>query len=293
MNKRYKEKNSRVIDFVMKFAPLNALPGEWQSTVPGEGFDLFQIRPYIFGDDATKIHLPSLIKEGEYRVIDRVAQTQVNVYLYADFSHSMTRNENLHFFSKAEIRDVVVGLLCFSAAKIYSPLSLCAFSDRARYSSPPVIGDDNAQRIFRWALECEGFEGATNLKSALQHIMRFAKSRSLVFFISDFMDELDFLSELKKVTSRFDFVAVVIQSNFEKKLISSSRSACLTVSDSESKIVEDLYLDTRKKESMRQAWEDHFRELRAILKSANAQWIFADSPDVCLRRLQKLFARRR
>jgi len=293
MQKHGGKVSRRSVELVARLAPISIFPGEWESTVAGEGFDFLQIRPYRPGDDPRRLHLPSLIQEGKKRTIDRVAQTQVTIYIYADTSRTTERNEDLHFFSKAEIRDVAVGLISFSAAKVYSPLSYIAFAGAIERVFPPLMGDDNAQRVFRWSLEQKAFPGTVDMRMVLAHVLRFAKPRSIVFLISDFLGALDFSAELKRVARSVDLVAIIVQSEQEKRMFSLREPMRFTLGDLRTEGVSDVRIDKVQQERMRQAWHTHYRHVEEMFGSAHAEWIIADSVDVCLPRLQRLFTRRR
>lgn len=286
-------RDRRVVELVTKLLPVSIFPGEWESTVPGEGFDFLDIRPYRPGDDPRRLHLPSLVGEGKKRIVDRVAQVQVTIYIYANFSQTMERNEELHFFSKAEIRDVLAGLICFSAAKVYSPLAHVAFAGGIEHIFPPVMGDDNAHRIFRWALRQDSFPGSPDMKMTLGHILRFARPRSIVFLVSDFLGDLDFFEELKRVARSVDLVPIIVQSEQEKGMLSLSGAMRFPLQDVESGEVALIRIDKTQQARMQGAWDAHYSRLQKMFRESQAEWIIADSPSVCLPRLQALFAKRR
>lgn len=284
----------KLLEFIAKFKPLSIFPGEWESGVGGQGFDFFQIKPYEQGDDLRNIHFSSLIQTGEKRIIERAAQMQVSIYIYSDFSASMARDEEFEFFSKADTRDATTALICFSAAKIYSPLGLVAFSDKARQIFPPVMGEEYADRLAYWGIKQGAFPGVASIGTVLSHVQTFSKPRSLIFLISDFLDIEDsaLIEELPLVSRRFDVIPVIVRSEQEKKMLSAREGARFPFIEAETGRVREERLTNARKQKMREAWERHDKKLRDLFSGANLQWAEVSFPGECFPRLQGIFSAR-
>ena len=283
---RLRESTSRgkIIRLISQLTPLGIFPGEWESAMAGQGFDLLQIRPYQQGDDLRNLHLPSLMQKRRKRIVDRASERQMKIYIYSDFSRSMERTR--------DIRDIAIALVSFSSGKIYSALSLVAFSDKVRRSFPPAMGSENVERIVDWTLREGHYAGITNIRNALSHSVSFCERRSLVFFISDFFCELDYFEEMKRAGQMFDLVPVIVRD--PQKTIDFSASAYFLCKDPETGKESPVYLSKKERSKIEDEASRFYGDLDKMFGELNMKYITLDDPGitVCYGEFQKFFARR-
>ena len=90
--------------------------------------------------------------------------------------------------SKEELAAEVSALLAFSAIKNNDRVGLIMFTDRIELYIPPKKGRTHVLRVIREILYFEPQNKRTSIRSAIEHVNRILKRRSIVFVISDFMD---------------------------------------------------------------------------------------------------------
>ena len=275
---------SKIIRFINQLTPLSIFPGEWESAMAGDGFDFLQIRPYQQGDDLRNLHLPSLMQKRRKRIVDRASERQMKIYVYSDFSRSMEQVR--------DIRDMAIALISFSSGKIYSSLSLVAFSDKVRHSFPPAIVNDNVRRIVDWSLEERHYQGITNIRNALSHSVNFCEPRSLIFFISDFFCELDYFEEMKQARQMFDVVPVIVRDS--PKNIDFNERVCFICCDPETGKESRVYLSKKEYAKIQSEAGRFYSGLHKMFGELNMQYVALDDPgiDDCYRKFQKFFAKR-
>jgi uncharacterized protein (DUF58 family) len=284
MRSRESSTKSKTILFITRLAPLGIFPGEWESVMAGQGFDLLQIRPYQQGDDLRNLHLPSLMQKRRKRIVDRISEKQMKMYIYSDFSRSMD--------TKADTRDIAVALISFSSGKIYSALSLIAFSDGVKHIFPPAMGNENVRRIVDWSLEERSYEGITNIRNALSHSVNFCEPRSLVFLISDFFCELDYFEEMKKARQMFDVVPVIVRDS--SRMTGFNGSSCFVCKDPETGKESPVYLSKKEFVKIQHEASRFYSQLDIMFGELNMQYVTLSEPSVtaCYREFQKFFAKR-
>jgi uncharacterized protein (DUF58 family) len=120
--KEYKKYKQNRLQFFSRIKLKNIFPGEWDSVYTGSGIEFADIKPYEPGDDLGDLDLAELVQSGEEEMIQRATGRRMNIYIWLDLSGSMVRKEKEYFSSKADTRDTVMGLVAYSANKVYSPI---------------------------------------------------------------------------------------------------------------------------------------------------------------------------
>lgn len=277
----------------------NIFPGEWESIYRGEGIEFAAIKPFEPGDDLRDLDLHTLVQSGEEEIIQRVVERQMRIFIWADFSGSMQRFEEMFFSQKPEIRDIAIGLLLFSACNAYSPVGLCAFNKEMRRFFPARPGERYCWEILNWIIDEEhkGSMAPADIQKAISFLIERAFPESLVFFVSDFKDQAfegDFTALLRPVAKKFDFVAVVIRDPLEKEA-SLKRSVSITVKDSEGDKSAEIYLTPQKLIEMQEISARHLLDLERSFRKVGIEHVVLDSPSIedCDKALSGFFEARR
>jgi len=117
-------------------------------------------------------------------------------------------------------RDVAVELsaiLAFSAMKNNDKVGAILFSDKIERFIPPRKGQSHALRIIRELLSYEPSRSSTSIRAGLEYLNHVQKKRSIVFLISDFMDD-GYQAALRIAGKRHDLVGVVLTDPRELEL---------------------------------------------------------------------------
>ena len=108
----------------------------------------------------------------------------------------------------------MTALLSFTAIANNDKVSLILFSDRIERFVPPKKGRNHVMRIIRDLSYFKPEGKKTNIALALQHLNRVIRKRSIVFLISDFLDE-GFDKPLKITARKHDLIAVRVHDPLE------------------------------------------------------------------------------
>ena len=128
----------------------NIFPGEWASVYKGEGMEFAGTRSFEPGDNPRNMDFLTLVQSGEELVIDRVETRRLRVYCFADYSGSLQYFEHMLFPKKPFIRDIAIGLILFSAVKVYSPIGFYPFGLVKSKFFPPRMGEGYCWEILNW-----------------------------------------------------------------------------------------------------------------------------------------------
>ena len=196
------------------------LAGEYRATVLGEGTELAQVRPYIFGDDVRHIDWNVTARTGEPHVRVHMAERVLVTWLVLDTSPSMQFGTAER--RKADVAEGVAIAVGHIATRRGNRLGFVTFGDGESRSLPPrqgrlgLIGLLNALHEER--PNADERIGATELGAALRRTGAMAKQRSVVIVVSDFRGPLDWKRPLVELAGRHEVVAVEIRDPREQEL---------------------------------------------------------------------------
>jgi uncharacterized protein (DUF58 family) len=189
--------------------------GEYHSVFKGRGMEFSEVREYQFGDDMRMIdwNVTARFNHPFIKIFEE--ERELTVMLVVDMSGSQ------FFGSQSELkRDAAVELsaiLAFSAMKNNDKVGLIIFTDRIEKFVPPRKGRGHTLRIIRELLSFEPSHSATSLKAALEYLNHVQKKRSIVFVLSDFLDD-NYESALRIAGKRHDLIGIVLQDPRENEL---------------------------------------------------------------------------
>ena len=118
---------------------------------------------------------------------------------------------------KGEVGVEISALLAFAAIKNNDRVGLLIFTDEVEVFIPPKKGRKHVLRVIRELLYFQPQGKRTSITSALDYLDRVLHRRSVVFLISDFIDE-DYERPLQLMRRRHDMVAVSIFDPRERAL---------------------------------------------------------------------------
>lgn len=193
----------------------NVFGGEYHSAFKGRGIEFAEVRPYQVGDDIRNI---------DWNVSARMDETYVKVYeeereqtvmLCVDVSGSEDFGSQGRL--KREVAAEICAVVAFSAVQNNDKVGLLLFSDEVELFVPPKKGRRHVLRLIRELFTTEPSSAGTNVKAALQHVLRILRRQSILVMISDFFDT-GYESMLRAAAQRHDTVAVELQDPREEEL---------------------------------------------------------------------------
>jgi uncharacterized protein (DUF58 family) len=131
-------------------------------------------------------------------------------------------------------------VLSFAATNNKDKVGLMIFTDKVELYIPPRKGRRHVLRLIRELLAFEPESHGTDIKHALDSINHILKRRSIVFLVSDFLDEPARYSKPLFMTNRkHDVIAIDLHDPLESQI---ADVGLLTLEDAESD--ELVWLDT-------------------------------------------------
>ena len=179
--------------------------GEYHSVFKGLGMTFSEVREYQPGDDIRLIDWNVTARTGSPFIKIFEEERELTVYLLVDISASGEFGSGQQL--KQEIGAEIAAVLGFSAIKNNDKVGLILFSDEIEKYVVPKKGKSHVLRVVRELLYTVPERTGTSLKNALDYLLKVAKRKSVVFIISDFLDQ-EYWSSLKVVNRKHDVIGI-------------------------------------------------------------------------------------
>jgi uncharacterized protein (DUF58 family) len=118
---------------------------------------------------------------------------------------------------KSEIAAEISALLAFSAIKNNDRVGAILFTDCVEKFVPPRRGSSHVLRVIREVLFYKPQRRGTRIQTAIDHLNSVVHKRSVVFLISDLLDQ-GFEQSLKAANLRHDIIVIQVIDPREKEL---------------------------------------------------------------------------
>lgn len=207
--------NIRRIEIGTKGLVNEIFSGEYHTVFKGRGMEFAEVREYIHGDDIRNIDWNVTARAGTPFVKIFSEERELSVMLVVDMSRSGTFGSRHRM--KDEVAIEICALLAFSAMKNNDKVGLLVFTDRVEKFIPPRKGKQHVLRVLREIVYHEPQNKGTDMKSALDYLLRVLKRHSVVFILSDFMDE-GYEKQLRVTSSKHDTIAIRMTDRLEENL---------------------------------------------------------------------------
>lgn len=220
--------------------------GEYHSVFKGRGMEFSEVRDYQIGDDIRSIDWNVSARFGHPFVKVFEEERELTLMLLVDLSGSLVFGSIDK--TKQQIAAELTAILAFSALKNNDKVGLILFTDDIEKFVPPRKGKSHVLRIIREILSFEPQGNRTNIKGALEYFNLSVKKRSIVFLISDFIDD-GYDKILRIVSKKHDLINIHLEDPREREII---KAGLIKFRDAETH--EIRYLDTSNK-----AVQEHFK----------------------------------
>ena len=186
--------------------------GEYHSSFKGRGMTFSEVREYQPGDDVRLIDWNVTARSGNPFIKVFEEERELTVFLLVDISSSGAfGSEN---YLKKTVGAEIASVLGFSAIKNNDKVGLILFSDDIIKYIPPKKGKSHVLRVVRELLFTKSEGRGTSIGNALDFLMKVSKRKSVVFLLSDFIDD-NYWDSLKIVNKKHDFIGIKITDPFE------------------------------------------------------------------------------
>jgi len=193
----------------------DALAGDYQSLFKGRGMEFEDTRIYFPGDDVRTIDWNITARTGVPHVKNFREERELTVNLLVDVSASgafgtVGRTKN-------EVAAELAAILAHTAMRKNDKVGAILFTDQVEQFIPPKKGRAHIWRVIREVLTYKPKGQGTNIAVALDFLNRVVRRKTVVFLISDFLDQ-EFEKALLVSAKRHDLIAVTIRDPREQAM---------------------------------------------------------------------------
>jgi uncharacterized protein (DUF58 family) len=280
-------KQVRQIEIKTKGLVNQVFSGEYHSVFKGRGMEFSEVREYQFGDDIRNIDWNVTARFGHPYIKIFEEERELTVMLLADMSGSLIFGSIDK--TKQQIAAELSAILAFSAMKNNDKVGLILFTDKIEKFVPPRKGRKHVLRIIREVLSFEPEGQRTNIRAALEFMNNTIKKKSIVFLISDFMDE-GYERILKVIGNKHDFIGVVLNDERENEIPSMG-----IVKFTDAETGEEKWIDTSNpavQNTFREIREENLRKMKSLFLSSKLDNIEISTGDNYIKPLVQFFKMR-
>lgn len=188
--------------------------GAYHSVFKGRGVEFSEVREYLPGDDIRTIDWNVTARMGAPFIKKFQEERDMTVFLMVDISASGDFGSQR---SRNNMAAEIAAVLSFSAIRNKDHVGLMLFSDKEELHLPPKRGKRHVMRLVRELLAHERQAKGSNIKMAIDKLMKTAKQKTVTFLISDLMCD-NFEDSLSIAARKHDIIVLHLMDPIEKKL---------------------------------------------------------------------------
>ncbi len=206
----------RTLEIKTKHLTKEVLSGEYHAAFKGRGMAFSEVRNYHLGDEIRTIdwNVTARFNEPFVKVFEE--ERELNVLLVVDISSSLNFGENEK--SKRDLLLELSAVLSFSAIQNNDKIGGVFYSDTLEKYIQPGKGRKHALTILRELVDHENKSQKTDLVGALKYVQHIAKKRSIVFVVSDFIDDNEIVDTMARLKRKHDVIAIKLSDSGEQTL---------------------------------------------------------------------------
>ncbi|MFY8189261.1 MAG: DUF58 domain-containing protein [Flavobacterium sp.] len=253
-------KKVRKIEIKTRRLSNHIFSGEYHTSFKGRGMTFSEVRQYQFGDDVRSIDWNVTARYNEPYVKVFEEERELTMMLVVDVSGSEsfgTKNQ-----LKSDTATEIAATLAFSATQNNDKIGLILFSDQVELYIPPKKGRSHVLRIIRELIEFQPKSTKTNVSQALRFLSSIQKKRAIVFLISDFITNDDYLQTLRIASKKHDVTGIRL---FDVREESLPNIGLVNMLDAETG---QLQLVNTNSKAVRQAYEKYFQSKTHFFKES-------------------------
>lgn len=195
----------RKYEIQIRKAITSQMQGNFHSIFKGSGLEFDDVRAYQYGDDIRAINWNVSAKGHGTFVKTYREEKEQTVFFLIDVSASQEIGAPGQ--QKLDIGKEVCGVLTLSAIKESSQVGMICFSDQKEAYVKAGKGTTHAYHLIHTLYNLKPRSLKTRLSKAILYALEIIKRRSVVIFISDFIDE-DYEHNLGALAKKHDLVVI-------------------------------------------------------------------------------------
>jgi len=198
-------KKLRKYEIRVRKAINSQMQGDFQSVFKGSGLEFDDVRQYQYGDDIRTIDWNVTAKGHGTFVKTFKEEKEQTILFIVDVSASQEIGKGGQ--QKIDIGKEIASLLAISAIKESSQVGMICYSDRLEKYVKPAKGQRHGYELISQLYELKPASKKTNIDGAIKFALNLLKRKSIIFLISDFVDE-DYIHSLKGMGRKHDLIII-------------------------------------------------------------------------------------
>jgi len=190
--------------------------GEYHSAFKGFGLSFDSVREYQYGDDVRSVDWNVSARMNHLYVKEYIEERELSVVLMVDVSGSTEFGSTR---SKREVILETVTLLLYLAQMNNDRISVLLFADNVEKYITPRKGRKYIMKVLDEILKCKPGNKKTDIGNAINFLQRVLKKRSVVFLISDFLDDYNsYIYKMRLLNKKHDIIPIQVYDDLERKM---------------------------------------------------------------------------
>ena len=208
-------KRLRRYDIRIRKAINSQMQGDFKSIFKGAGLEYDDVRQYQWGDDIRTIDWRVTAKGHGTFVKTYIEEKEQTIFFLLDVSASQDIGKDNR--KKIDLAKEITGLLSISAVKEGSKVGVVCYSDQVEDYIKPGKSIKHAYEIINRIFSLNAKSKKTNLNGAIKYLLNLLKRKTVVFVVSDFIDE-GFSQSMKGLAKKHDLVVIDVSDKRESAL---------------------------------------------------------------------------
>jgi uncharacterized protein (DUF58 family) len=185
--------------------------GNNNSLFNGEGFDFHELREYQIGDDIKKIDWMITAKLQKPHIKEYFEQRQLNIVIVNILGAST------HFGTKELKNNTIANinaLISFIAIKNHDNFSSMIYADKLYNTQKPTKKEYFIHKNIENILSFDSIGKKANYEFIIRNIYETIKKKSIIFIISDFLENVD----LSLLSVKHEVVVIIVRDRIEDNM---------------------------------------------------------------------------
>ncbi len=277
---------SRLIKYEIRIrkAVNSHMHGNYKSIFKGSGLEFSDLRTYNFGDDLRLIDWNTSAKGHGIFIKLFKEEKEQQVFFMVDVSGS--QKVGIANNSKIDLAKDICGTLAVSAMREANKVGLYCFSDLKELFLKPQNSMKHGYQLITKLFGLAPISSKTNLAEAILFSLQMLKKKSVVFLISDFLDQ-NYEHNLRALARKHDLIVIHL---YDQREVSMPRLGIIPVFDLESKKM--VWANTSSslfRNQIKNPFETNKLLLEQICKENKANYLPIESTEDYVNKLIKLF----
>jgi uncharacterized protein (DUF58 family) len=188
--------------------------GEYRSAFKGYGLSFDSVREYTYGDDVRNIDWNVSARMNNLFVKQYIEERELSVVLMVDLSASTDFGTGR---SKRDVLMDAVTLFLYLAQMNNDRISVLLFTDTVEKFIKPKKGKKFILTVLDEIMKHSPRGRRTGIRNAVDFLQRVLKKRSVIFLLSDFLDE-DYMLKLRLLRRKHDIIPVAVSDPAERRM---------------------------------------------------------------------------